>query len=183
MDLRAHSAQVQVQTSGRPNSSGSGRGTICADALIESGFSGPLSDGHQHQSSRWPSPWSSPTSGTDGGERDFGPDERQWGRRTRYVFPANDVQRRGHQRHPDLHGDESRRHAAAPVAVLRHQNPHLLGHAADGRRGDGAREGDRQRRRRRVGQRRIRHHGEHGGEQPCDGRADDHRDAARSGRR
>ena len=68
------------------------------------------------------------------------------------------VQRRGHQRHPDLHGDESRRHGSAPVAGLRRQHPHLLGHANG--RGDGVGEGDRQRRQRRVGQRYLRYHGE-----------------------
>ena len=69
------------------------------------------------------------------------------------------VQRRGHRRHAELHGDESRRHGAAHVAGLRRQHAHLLGHAAGRGRRDGGREGDRQRRQRRVGQRYLRYHG------------------------
>ncbi len=91
-----------------------------------------------------------------------------------YAFPGHHVHRRGHRRHADLHGDASRRRGAAHVAGLRRRHAHLLGHAADGGRGDGVGEGDRQRQQRRVGQRRIRHHGERGGEHPRDGRADDH---------
>ena len=74
-----------------------------------------------------------------------------------YAFPDDHVHRRGHRRHPDLHGDESRRHGAAHVAGLRRRHAHLLGHANG--RGDGGPEGDRQRRQRRVGQRYLRYHG------------------------
>ena len=72
------------------------------------------------------------------------------------------VQRRG-QRHAELHGDESRRHGAAHMAVLHRQHAHLLGYAAGRGRGDGLGEGDGERRQWRVGQRRIRYHGERGG--------------------
>ena len=111
----------------------------------------------------------------DGGDRDSGPvgDGRHG---VQLCVPGEHVQRRGHQRHPDLHGDESRRHGAAHVAVLRRQHAHLLGHAAGRGRRDGVREGDRQRRQRRVGQRRIRYHGDHFGSLELDPQA--HRLAA-----
>ena len=49
------------------------------------------------------------------------------------------------------------------MAGLHRQHAHLRGHAAGRGRRDGGREGDRQRRQRRVGQRRIRYHGDHFG--------------------
>ena len=113
----------------------------------------------------------------DGGEHDSGPAGDR-GDGVQLCVPGEHVQRRGHRRHADLRGHESRRRDAAHVADLRRRHAHLLGHAADGGRGDGVGEGDRQRRQRRVGQRRFRHYGERGGEQPCDGRADDHRHGA-----
>ena len=83
-----------------------------------------------------------------------------------YAFPGYHVHRRGHRRHAELHGDESRRHGAAHVAGLHRRHAHLLGHAAGRGHRDGGREGDRQRRQRRVGQRRIRYHGCGGPQRP-----------------
>ena len=71
---------------------------------------------------------------------------------------------RHRRRHADLHGDEIRRRGAAHVAgVLRRHHARLLGHAGGRGRGDGLGEGDGERRQWRVGQRRIRHHGQRRG--------------------
>ena len=97
----------------------------------------------------------------DDGERDPGPDG-DGGQGVQLRLPGHHVQRHGHRRHPELRGDESRRHGAAHVAGLHRQHADLRGHAGGRGHGDGVGEGDRERRQRRVGRRRIRHRGARG---------------------
>ena len=97
----------------------------------------------------------------DGAERDPGPDgDGRHG--VQLPIPDEHVQRHGHRRHPELRGDESRRHGAAHVAGLHRQHAHLRGDAGGRGHRDGVGEGDRERRQRRVDQRRIRHRGARG---------------------
>ena len=78
----------------------------------------------------------------DGGEPDPGPDGD--GRHGVHLpIPDEHVQRYGHRRHAELHGDESRRHDAAHVADLHRQHADLRGHADGFGCGDGGSEGDR----------------------------------------
>ena len=75
-------------------------------------------------------------------ERDPGPDgDGRHG--IQLPGPGEHVQRYGHRRHPELHGDESRRHDAAHVADLQRRHAHLHGHAGGWELGDGFGEGDR----------------------------------------
>ena len=140
---------------GRPNSSGSGHGPLNGNSQITSGFSRPmygLSAVFQ-VAAAVVVPNNPPAVAT------AIPDQSATaGTAFSYAFRIH-VQRRGHRRHAELHGDESRRHGAAHMAGLRRQHAHLLGHAAGRGHRDGGREGDRQRRQRRVGQRHLRHHG------------------------
>ena len=93
----------------------------------------------------------------DGGDRDSGPVGDRAGTAFSYAFPANtfsDADTGDTLTYTATKADDT---ALPTVAGLRRRHAHLLGHANG--RGDGGREGDRQRRQRRVGQRYLRHHG------------------------